>query len=213
MDNRAGLIERAAALLRDGGGRVPAPLAPGTPDVPVAPSAPAPPLSQNIILDRNHLAKNRHHNAVDDNGAGRRGVSHHQAKHHVSMAAAGVSQSRGSTAKRHHGDEFATARRQDILLDQSGAGLRGGGEPRDGPDRRRFRPRRRREAHQRPSRTRFDGFPGRRAASARRADPDRYPEFCWFSLRELTAPTFRSCLPGRDPASYSPRLQSAIPSM
>jgi protein-tyrosine kinase len=57
MDSRAGLIERAAALLRNSNGDesgVPAPLALGAP---VAASAPVAPLTQSVVLDRHHLAE------------------------------------------------------------------------------------------------------------------------------------------------------------
>src|SRR5258708_9942642 len=52
MDDRAGLIERAAALLHsssDAG-------APFNPQASVADAGPAPPLSRSVVLDRNHLA-------------------------------------------------------------------------------------------------------------------------------------------------------------
>ena len=62
MESRSGLIERAAALLREGGQQNPA--APTTSDArPVANEARLPPgspitsLRQNVVLDRNHLAR------------------------------------------------------------------------------------------------------------------------------------------------------------
>ena len=54
MDERAGLIERAAALLHNSNSQVAAPL---TPRAPIAAAAAAPPLSRSIVLDRNHLAE------------------------------------------------------------------------------------------------------------------------------------------------------------
>ncbi len=54
MDDRAGLIERAAALLHNSNSQA---LAPRTLEAPVAASAPAPPLSRSVVLDRNHLAE------------------------------------------------------------------------------------------------------------------------------------------------------------
>jgi receptor protein-tyrosine kinase len=57
MDDRAGLIERAAALLREGDSRASVPVTPGMPESPVAGSASAPPLSRSVVLDRDHLAQ------------------------------------------------------------------------------------------------------------------------------------------------------------
>jgi protein-tyrosine kinase len=54
MDDRAGLIERAAALLHNSNRQAAAPL---TPEAPVAASAPAVALSRSVVLDRNHLAE------------------------------------------------------------------------------------------------------------------------------------------------------------
>jgi protein-tyrosine kinase len=54
MDDRAGLIERAAALLHNSNRQAPAPL---LREAPIAASAPAPPLSRSVVLDRTHLAE------------------------------------------------------------------------------------------------------------------------------------------------------------
>lgn len=57
MADRTGLIERAAALLRDEA-RVPEPPGAASPDVPGTPSAASlPPLSRSVTLDRAHLAQ------------------------------------------------------------------------------------------------------------------------------------------------------------
>jgi len=52
MDDRAGLIERAAALLHSNSDAD----APFNPRASVADAGPAPPLSRSVVLDRNHLA-------------------------------------------------------------------------------------------------------------------------------------------------------------
>ena len=57
MDDRAGLIERAAALLRAGSGAGPIDAGAGMPKAAAAALAPAPPLSRSVVLDRNHLAQ------------------------------------------------------------------------------------------------------------------------------------------------------------
>ncbi len=64
MESRIGLIERAAALLREGGQEHPAaPVSPPGDARPVAsearlsPGAPVAPLRQSVVLDRNHLAR------------------------------------------------------------------------------------------------------------------------------------------------------------
>ena len=65
MESRSGLIERAAALLRETGQETPAaPVVPRTGEIRSAPSearsplgAPVAPLRQNVVLDRNHLAR------------------------------------------------------------------------------------------------------------------------------------------------------------
>ncbi len=65
MESRTGLIERAAALLREGGQEKPTVPAPPTTsdarpvssDARLAPGAPVAPLRQSIVLDRNHLAR------------------------------------------------------------------------------------------------------------------------------------------------------------
>ena len=65
MESRSGLIERAAALLREAGQESPAPpVAPATSDARSASiearsrvGAPVAPLRQSVVLDRNHLAR------------------------------------------------------------------------------------------------------------------------------------------------------------
>jgi len=56
MSDRGGLIERAAARLREGSSRESVPVAPGIPESPVTAAALAP-LSRSIVLDRNRLAQ------------------------------------------------------------------------------------------------------------------------------------------------------------
>jgi Mrp family chromosome partitioning ATPase len=57
MDSRAGLIERAAALLRDSDQETYTSTASTTLDIPTPSVSPAPPPSRSIVLDRNHLAQ------------------------------------------------------------------------------------------------------------------------------------------------------------
>jgi protein-tyrosine kinase len=57
MADRAGLIERAAALLRDGNGVPPEPPGQGTQPAPASPPDSVPPLNRTIVLDRPHLAR------------------------------------------------------------------------------------------------------------------------------------------------------------
>ena len=54
MDDRAGLIERAAALLRNGNSQT---AEPRTTEAPVTASVPARPLTRSVVLDRSHLAE------------------------------------------------------------------------------------------------------------------------------------------------------------
>jgi receptor protein-tyrosine kinase len=54
MDDRAGLIERAAALLRNSNSQD---ATTRTREAPLVAAAPVPPLSRSVVLDRNHLAE------------------------------------------------------------------------------------------------------------------------------------------------------------